>query len=150
VTNSKVTGKAIAETSSCSKKRYRACQTIFPVSSSRRILSSAAALISPCQLHSRLIYSHLPYPESRITIPVNSPSQNAARNTNTRHQPASFARMPLAPPLATGSPSPKTPSGAISPPPHQPALTLLLRPAQAPRPIFFRHRTFISSFRFPR
>jgi hypothetical protein len=122
----------------------------LPVSSSRHILSSAVALISPCQLHSRLIYSHLPYPESRITIPVNSTSQNAAQNTNTRHQPASFARMPLAPPLATDSPSPKTPSGAISPPPHQPASTLLLRPAQAPRPFFLRHRTFISSFRFPR
>jgi hypothetical protein len=102
----------------------------LPVSSSRHILSSAAALISPCQLHSRLIYSHLPYPESRITIPVNSTSQNAAQNTNTRHQPASFARMPLAPPLATDSPSPKTPSGAIGPP--QRRTDLLQRPSLLP------------------
>jgi hypothetical protein len=62
VTNSQVTGKRLLL-----EKRYRACQTMAPVSSIRRILPSIAS--SDFRVSSTLILS--PHLEPRITIPVN-------------------------------------------------------------------------------
>jgi hypothetical protein len=82
-----------------------------------------------------------------ITIPKQSPSQDAAQNSLAQHRPIPVARMPMDQLFATGCPAPKSPGVDVSPPPAQ---RLPLRLVRAERSIDPRHRTFDSSLPFSR